>query len=294
MIKSQIHRYITSDGSARLIFADTTEIVQNAMDIHGTSPTASAALGRVLTAASIMGSLMKNPSDSLTLRVKGDGVLGAVVAVSDYEGNVRGYVENPLGDLPVRADGKLDVGGAIGEGTLYVMRDLGGREPYVGMCQLVSGEIAEDITAYFAQSEQTPSVCALGVLVGKDGICLCSGGFIIQLLPGTWEETVVAIENNVKMFTSVTALMKQGKTADDFAELLFAGIEYEKFDTISTEFRCNCSKENYERGIISLGKDEIDEMIDEGKDIQTQCVFCGKTYPFTVDELKELVNKTTH
>lgn len=293
MTKSQIHRYITTDGSARLIFADTTDIVQKAMDIHGTSPTASAALGRVLTGASIMGSLMKNPTDSLTLRVKGDGVLGSIVAVSDYSGNVRGYVDNPLGDLPCRPDGKLDVGGAVGEGMLYVMRDLGGREPYVGMCELVSGEIAEDITAYFAQSEQTPSVCALGVLVGKDGVCLCSGGFIIQLLPGTWEETVVAIENNVKMFTSVTSMMKQGKNADDFAALLFNGIEYEKFDTISTEFRCNCSKENYERGIISLGKDEIDEMIDEGKSIQTQCVFCGKTYPFTVDELKKLSNKTT-
>ncbi len=294
MITSQIHRYITSDGSARLIFADTTAITQKAMDIHGTSPTASAALGRALTAASIMGSLMKNPTDSLTLRIKGDGVLGAIVCVSDYEGNVRGYVDNPLADLPSRPDGKLDVGGAVGRGTLYIMRDVGGREPYVGMCELVSGEIAEDVTEYFAQSEQTPSVCALGVLVGREANCICSGGFLIQLLPGTWEETVDAIERNVQGFTSVTSLMREGKTADDFAGILFNGIEFEKFDTINTEFRCNCSKESYARGIISLGNKEIDAMIEEGKTIETQCVFCGNTYPFTVEELKELRQKTTH
>jgi len=294
MNTSHITRFITSDGSARLIFADTTAIVQEAIDIHKMTSTSSAALGRCLTAASIMGSLMKNPTDTLTLRIKGDGPIGSIVCVSDYEGNVRGYADNPSVDLPLKPNGKLDVGGAVGEGTLYVIRDLGGREPYVGMCELVSGEIAEDITAYFAQSEQTPSVCALGVLVAEDGTCLCAGGFIIQLLPGTWDETIDLIEKNVKMFTSVTSHMKNGKTADDFADMLFAGIEYEKFDTIPTEFRCNCSKENYARGIVSLGEKEIQEMIDEGNSIETQCVFCAKTYPFSLEELKDLLDRATH
>ena len=294
MNNSHISRFITSDGSARLIFADTTAIVQEAIDIHNMTPTSSAALGRCLTAASIMGSLMKDRTDALTLRIKGDGPIGSIVCVSDYEGNVRGYADNPSVDLPLKPDGKLDVGGAVGEGTLFVIRDLGGREPYVGMCELVSGEIAEDITAYFAQSEQTPSVCALGVLVTEDGTCLCAGGFLIQLLPGTWEETIDLIEKNVTMFTSVTAHMKNGKNADDFANMLFNGIEYEKFDTIPTEFRCNCSKENYSRGIVSLGEKEIQEMIDEGHDIETQCVFCAKKYSFTLDELKELLKKATH
>lgn len=292
MNNSQIHRFITSDGSARLIFADTTAIVNEAIRIHSPSPTATAALGRALTATSIMGCLMKNPTDSLTLRINGDGPLGTITCVSDYSGNVRGYVENPEADVPRRADGKLAVGDAVGRGTLYVMRDLGTGEPYVGMCELVSGEIAEDITSYFAQSEQTPSVCALGVLVAKDGTCLCSGGFIIQLLPGTWEETVDAIEKNVSMFSSVTSLMKNGKGAGDFAEILFADIEYEEFDHIDISFLCNCSKEKYAKGIISLGYDEIKEMIDEGHTIQTQCTFCKSIYPFEVDELRELIKKT--
>lgn len=291
MNKSAIHRYITEDGSARLIFADTTDIVQSAMNIHSTSPTASAALGRALTAASIMGSLMKNPTDSLTLRINGDGPVGSIVCASDYEGNVRGYVSNPKADVPTRADGKLDVGTLVGQGTLYVIRDLGGKEPYVGMCELFSGEIAEDITAYFAQSEQTPSVCALGVLVSQNDYCLCSGGFLIQLLPGASEDTTDIIEANVKLFNSVTSLMKEGKNADDFAQILFNGIKFEKFDEIFTEFKCTCSKEKYSRGIMSLGTKEIGEMIDEEKDIVTQCAFCNKSYPFSVDELCDLKNK---
>ncbi len=293
MTQSQIHRFITSDGSARLIFADTTEIVNRAIQIHSPSPTATAALGRSLTAASIMGSLMKNPTDSLTLRIKGDGSIGTITCVSDYSGNVRGYADYPEADVPSRADGKLDVGTLVGEGTLYVIRDLGAREPYVGMCELVSGEIAEDITSYFAHSEQTPSVCALGVLVSKDGTCICSGGFLIQLLPGSYEETVQAIENNVALFTSVTALMKEGKGADDFASILFSGLEWEKFDEIDTAFLCNCSKEKYAKGIISLGYNEIKSMIEEGHDIETQCTFCKNTYVFSTEELSELIKKTT-
>ncbi len=293
MTQSKIHRFITSDGSARLIFADTTQIVNRALEIHSPSATASAALGRTLTAASIMGSLMKNPTDTLTLRIKGDGPVGTITCVSDYLGNVRGYADNPEADVPPRPDGKLAVGDLVGEGTLYVIRDLGGREPYVGMCELVSGEIAEDVTSYFANSEQTPSVCALGVLVARDGSALFSGGFLIQLLPGAYGETVDVIEKNITMFTSVTSLMKEGKGADDFASILFDGLEYEKFDEIETSFLCNCSKEKYSRGIVSLGFDEINSMIDEGHDIETQCTFCRSIYPFTVDELKTLLKKAT-
>ena len=291
---SKIHRYITTDGSARLIFSDTTSIVQKAMDIHTPSPVVSAALGRALTGASIMGSLMKNKTDSLTLRIKGDGPIGNIVCVSDYEGNVRGYADNPFVDLPPRADGKLAVGDAVGEGTLYVFRDLGGKEPYVGMCELVSGEIAEDITSYFAQSEQTPSVCALGVLVGGGGsTCLCAGGFIIQLLPGALDETIDIIEKNISAFSSVTSLLRDGKEADDFAKLLFADLEYEKFDEIETEFRCNCSKSKYEKGLISLGREELSAMINDGEPVETKCYFCNSSYTFELDEIKKLFDNAT-
>ena len=292
MTQSKIHRFITSDGSARLIFADTTEIVQKAMDIHKPSQTAAAALGRALTATSIMGSLMKNETDLLTLQIKGDGPLGTVVCVSDYLGNVKGYAENPSADAPRKPNGKLAVGDIVGNGTMYVIRDLGTGEPYIGMCELVSGEIAEDVTEYFARSEQTPSVCALGVLVTGEKYCICSGGFIIQVLPGAYNETIDIIEKNIGQFTSVTSLMKNGKTADEFAAMLFSGIEYEKFDEIDIGFNCNCSKEKYEKGIISLGRKEIQDMIDDGKTVETRCGFCNSRYEFTIQELEEMLKNT--
>ena len=291
-MSSRITRFITSDGSARLIFGDTTEIVNTAHKIHLTTPTASATLGRALTAASLLGSLMKNETDSLTLQIKGDGPAGTITCVSDYMGNVRGYLENPLVDLPLKPNGKLDVGGAVGKGLLCVIRDLGGKEPYIGMSELVSGEIAEDLTAYFYNSEQTPSACALGVLVDRDYTCRVSGGFILQLLPGADDAVAEKLEANMMQITSVTNLMNDGKNAKDFADIVFDGIEYEEFDSIDVSFKCTCSKEKYEKGLISLGKDELTSMLEENEPIVTNCRFCKKEYIFSEEELKDMISKT--
>ncbi len=291
MNNSKITRFITSDGSARLIFADTTEIVNTAHAHHMTTPTASATLGRALTGAALMGCLMKNPTDSLTFQLKGNGPAGTVTCVSDYSGNVRGYMENPSVDLPLKPNGKLDVGGAVGEGYICVVRDLGGGEPYVGMSELVSGEIAEDITAYFASSEQTPSACALGVLVDRDYTCRVAGGFILQLLPGAEPSTVDKLEANMALINSVTEIMDRGYGAEKFAELVFNGLEYEEFDTIDIAFKCTCSKEKYEKGLVSLGRDEIRSMLDEERDIETVCRFCNSKYIFTKAELEKIYEK---
>ena len=290
-MNSQITRFITSDGSARLIFADTTEIVNTAHNIHLTTPTASATLGRALTAASLLGSLMKNPTDSLTFQLKGNGPAGQITCVSDYLGNVRGYMENPQVDLPLKSNGKLDVGSAVGKGLLCVIRDLGGSEPYVGMSELVSGEIAEDLTSYFYNSEQTPSACALGVLVDRDYSIKVSGGFILQLLPGADDNTAEVLESNMMNFTSVTNLMNEGKRAKDFADIVFKDIEYEIFDSINISYKCNCSKEKYAKGLVSLGKSELVSMLDE-KEIKTLCRFCNSEYIFSKTEIEELTLKT--
>ena len=291
-MSSRITRFITSDGSARLIFGDTTEIVNTAHKIHMTTPTASATLGRALTAASLLGSLMKNETDSLTLQIKGDGPAGTITCVSDYMGNVRGYLENPMVDLPLKPNGKLDVGGAVGKGLLCVIRDLGGKEPYIGMSELVSGEIAEDLTAYFYNSEQTPSACALGVLVDRDYTCRVSGGFILQLLPGADDAVAEKLEANMMQITSVTNLMNDKKGAVDFADIVFSGIEYEEFDSIDVSFKCTCSKEKYEKGLISLGKEELTSMLDEKEPVVTNCRFCKKEYIFSEEELKDMITKT--
>ena len=291
-MNSRITRFITSDGSARLIFADTTEIVNKAHNLHMTTPTASATLGRALTAASLLGSLMKNTTDSLTFQLRGDGPAGTVTCVSDYMGNVRGYMENPQVDLPLKPNGKLDVGGAVGKGLLCVIRDIGGKEPYVGMSELVSGEIAEDLTSYFYNSEQTPSACALGVLVDRDYSCRVSGGFILQLLPGADDAVAEILERNMLLIASVTNLMNEGKSAKDFADIVFSGVVYEKFDEIDISFKCTCSKEKYAKGLVSLGKKELEEMLEE-ENVTTRCRFCNEEYVFSKDEIKELINKTT-
>ncbi len=290
-MNSMITRFITSDGSARLIFADTTEIVNKSHTYHHTTPTASAALGRALTASSLLGSLMKNPGDSLTLQIKGDGPPGSITCVSDYMGNVRGYIDNPSVDLPLKSNGKLDVGGAVGKGMLAVIRDVGGKEPYIGMSELVSGEIAEDLTSYFYNSEQTPSACALGVLVDRDYSCKVAGGFILQLLPGADDIVARKLETNMLQITSVTSLMNEGKGASDFADIVFEGLEYETFDTIDISYKCSCSKEKYEKGLISLGKDELITFLDADEPISTTCRFCNKVYEFSNEEIQKLIEK---
>ncbi|MBR2460585.1 MAG: Hsp33 family molecular chaperone HslO [Clostridia bacterium] len=285
---------MSSDGSARLFFTDSTEIVQKAHEIHGTSKTMTAALGRVLTATSLMGCMLKDKGNSLTLQFKGDGPAGSVVGVSDYAGNVRGYAQNPAVELPPNSHGKLDVGGAIGSGSFYVSKDMGTGEPYTGLCNIVSGEIAEDITEYFAVSEQTPTVCALGVKCDLLNNCIAAGGFILQLMPGTDERTVDILEANIlNMKQSVSAIVAEygEKAALHVLESVFKGIEYQVFDEFDTEYRCTCSRKAYEKALISLGKKELQEMIDEGKPIEMTCRFCVRRESFTPDELTGMLKK---
>ncbi len=283
---SIITRAITSDGSARIIFADTTDIVQKAMELHSLSKTATAALGRALTAASLMGSLLKDKENSLTLQFKGDGPLGTVMCVSDYKGNVRGYVENPSAELAPNEKGKLDVGGAIGKhGTLYVIKDMGYKEPYIGMCPIVSGEVAEDVTEYFATSEQTPSVCSLGVRVSQEKRCKAAGGFLIQLMPMADEETVSTIERNIALIDSVSAIIEKGGRAEDVIASCFAGIEYEMFDEFDIGYVCNCSREKYEKALITLSADDFESLGEDKAPIEAVCRFCNKKYSFTYEYL---------
>ncbi len=287
----KIIRAITVDGSARLFFEISTDIVQKAHKIHSTSKTVTAVLGRALTAASLMGSMLKDKTDSLTLQFNGDGAVGTVLCVSDYSGNVRGCVGNPAVELPPNEKGKLDVGGAVGRGTFYVAKDMGAGEPYVGLCNIVSGEIAEDITQYFVSSEQTPTVCALGVRCDTEANCTSAGGYILQLMPGASEETITRLEENIGLIPSISKAVSMENAEEFIISTLFCGLEFEVFDEFDTEYRCTCSRESYEKALISLGADELTEMIDEGKQIETTCRFCDNKQSFTVDELKALVKQ---
>lgn len=285
----KIVRYITGDGAAVVTAIDSTDIVGAAESLHRTSAVVTAALGRLLTAASMMGYLLKNEDDSLTLQVKGDGPVEVLVAVGDYRGNVKGYAGNPVVELPLNERGKLDVGGAVGhDGFLHVMRDLGLGEPYIGQTPLVSGEIGDDITSYYATSEQTPTVCGLGVLVAPDLSVQHAGGFLLQLLPYCPEDVTARIEQNVAGVTSVTQLLAEGKTPDDIARLLFDGLDPNPLDEGECAYRCDCSRDRVERALISLGREQLDEMIADGKTVELGCHFCNKKYHFSPDELGTL------
>lgn len=289
----KIVRYITQDGSAFVIAADTTDVVSKAEQIHKTSAVTTAALGRLMTACSMMGDMLKGKDDSITLRMNGEGPAGTLIAVSDSQGNTRGYVQNPVVEIPLNEKGKLDVKSAVGtNGFLYVMKDMGMNEPYVGQTEIVSGEIAEDITNYFAVSEQTPSVCALGVLVDKDLSVKAAGGFIIQLLPGCPEEVIEKIEKSISKIDSVTNMLSQGMTPDDIAKIALDGIEIDKLDESEIEYRCNCSKQRVETALISTGIESLKEMAEENKDITVECHFCDKTYVFTPKEIEKLIEQT--
>lgn len=286
----KIVRYITEDGSAFVIACDSTDVVAKAEQIHKTSAVNTAALGRLLTAAAMMGDMLKGKDDSITLRLNGGGPAGSVVAVADSSGNARGYVQNPVVEIPLNDKGKLDVRGAVGtDGYLYVMKDIGLKEPYVGNTQLVSGEIAEDITNYFAVSEQTPSVCALGVLVNPDLTVSKAGGFIIQLLPGCPEETIVKIENAMSDIDAVTVMLSNGMTPDDIAKRAMKGINLEKLDESDAKYKCNCSKEKVESALISMGRESLQEIIDSNENAEVECHFCDKKYIFTPDDIKKLI-----
>ncbi len=293
--QSVMLRAMTRDGSARAFVVDSTAIVNDAIRYHGTTPTASALLGRTLTAASMMGTMLKDKGNSLTLNIRGDGPAGNVIAVSDYAGNVKGYIREPLIDIPKKSNGKLDVSGAIGHGTLSVIKDIGLKEPYSGMIDLVSGEIAEDITQYFAASEQTPSLCALGVLVDRDYTCLAAGGVLISLLPFAAEETISQLERNASKLSNVSRLFADGLTPDQVMDIALEGIEYDIFDELDVAYKCDCSRDRCARALISLGKSEVDKIFDEcvaeGKpeEINFECHFCDKNYLFTKKEALELI-----
>lgn len=285
---SRIIRAMTRDGSARILAVDSTAIVNSAVKIHKSAPTSSAALGRLLTGVSMMGSLLGEKTDSISVTVAGDGPAGRLIAVSDWIGNVRGYIENPQADPPRRADGKLDVGAAVGKGELRVVRDAGGKEPQTGTTALVSGEIAEDLTAYFAQSEQIPTLCALGVLVDRDLSCLAAGGVLIQLLPYADDAVAARLEENASKLSSVSHMIADGKTPEELAAVALEGIEYDLFDSIGVSYKCSCSRLRTARALRSLGKAEIARIHSEneadgadGGRIEVCCRFCGKKYLFT-------------
>lgn len=290
-MKDYIVRATAANGQVRAFAAITREIVEEARQHHGTSPVATAALGRLLTAGTMMGSMMKNETDMLTLQVRGDGPIGGITVTADSKGDVKGYVENPDVMLPPK-NGKLDVGGAVGIGLLQVIKDMGLKEPYSGQTILVSSEIAEDLTYYFANSEQVPSSVGLGVLMEKDNTVKTAGGFIIQMMPFAEDATISQIEENLKHVTSVTELLDKGYTPEQLLEELLGNVGLEITDTMPTRFYCNCSKERVEQAVASVGKKNIQEMINDGKPIEVKCHFCNTAYHYSVEELKNILKRS--
>lgn len=284
-----IVRASAADGQIRVFAATTRDLVEKARKIHGTSPVATAALGRLLTGAAMMGSMMKGRSDVLTVQIMGDGPIGSVTVTADSMARVKGFVQNPEVMLPASKEGKLDVGGAVGMGMLRVIKDLGLKEPYIGETELISGEIAEDLTVYFATSEQTPSSVALGVLMNRDNTVAQAGGFIIQLMPDATEEVISHLEQKLTEVTSVSGLLEEGMTPEEILEYIFAGFDLKFLDKIPTSYYCNCSKERVEKALISIGAKELNAMIADGEPITMNCHFCDTSYTFSVDELKALV-----
>ena len=283
---------ITHEGSIRVIAADTTALCNRAQEIHKMSPVCCAALGRALTGASILGRMLKGYDDSVTLQFNGGGPIGRIVAVSDGRSNVKGYVDNPLVDLPLRADGKLNVGGAVGrDGMLSVVKDRNMKEPYVGQTPLVSGEIAEDLTQYFATSEQLPTAVALGVLVDRDYSVKAAGGFVIQLLPGAEEADIERVEKVIAEIPAVTQLLSSGETPKDIVERLLTGYEIDYFEDMETKYLCDCSRERMERALISVGEKDLREILNEDGHAELCCHFCGSRYDFGKKELEEMLDK---
>ena len=286
-MKDYIVRATAGDGQIRAFAAVTTNLVEEARKRHDTSPVATAALGRLLTAGAMMGSMMKNETDILTLQIKGSGPLGGITVTADAKARVKGYVDNPDVMLPPK-NGKLDVGGAVGIGLLNVIKDMGLKEPYSGQTVLQTGEIAEDLTYYFATSEQVPSSVGLGVLMNKENTVRCAGGFIVQVMPFVTEEVLGRLEENIQKISSVTTMLDNGHTPEEMLEKVLDGLNVEITDTLPAAFYCNCSRERIEKAIISIGKKEIREMIDEGKEVEVKCHFCNTAYKFQPSELEEI------
>ena len=288
----ELVRAMTKDGFVKAVAVTTTDIVERARQIHKTLPTATAALGRLLSAASMMGNMQKVEDGSITLQIKGGGPLGTILAVSDAEGNVRGYVQHPQVSVLEKYRGKLDVGAAVGtDGMLTVIRDLQMKEPYVGSVELVSGEIAEDIANYFVQSEQCPTACALGVLVDTDQHVRAAGGYIIQLLPGAPDETIDKIEAGIQKAGAVTGLLDGGLSAQGMLEAVLAELELEILETEPVSYRCYCSRERVTSTLISLGKKELQEIVEEKETIHIECQFCDTIYDFSPDEIQQILKE---
>lgn len=286
-----IVRATAANAQIRAFAANTKEMVEEARRIHNTSPVVTAALGRLLTGGAMMGAMQKGEEDLLTLQVSGDGPLKGMTVTADARGNVKSYAIEPQVMLPPSKAGKLDVGGAVGKGSLRVIKDMGLKEPYVGQTVLQTGEIAEDLTYYFATSEQVPSSVGLGVLMEKDNTVKQAGGFILQLMPFAEEEVIAKLEQNLSDFTSVTRVLDEGKTPEEMLGLLLSGLDLEITDTRPAAFCCNCSRERVERAIISIGRKEIREMIEEQKPISVNCHFCNREYSFSPAQLKELLGR---
>ena len=292
-MKDYIIRAAADDGSIRAFACVTTDTVNEAFSHHKTSPVATAALGRTLTAAAMMGAMLKGEKDTVSIQLTGSGPLGRVLAVSDSQSRVRGYVDNPVVDMPLNSAGKLDVGGAIGvDGFLTVINDIGLKEPYIGKIPLVTGEVGDDLTKYFAISEQVPSAVGLGVLVDKDYTVKTSGGFIIQVMPEATEDDITKLENNLSAVKSVTALLDEGKTPEDILKMLLFGFEYHITDTIDTSYSCNCSRERVEKALISIGREELSAIIEEDGQTELSCHFCSNKYHFNKEELLALLEET--
>ncbi len=289
-MSDQLIRAISQDGLIKVSAVSTRDLTERARQIHKTLPVATAALGRLLAAASMMGNALKEEAASITLQIKGGGPLGALLAVSDHEGNVRGTVEHPDVDLPLREDGKLDVGGAVGnQGTLTVVRDLRMKEPYVGSVGLLWGEIAEDIALYFVESEQIPTACGLGVLVDRDQSVLSAGGYLVQLLPGAGDETAEALEASLRAAGPVTELLKADPDPEALLKAALPGLELEILEKRPIEYRCDCSRERMERALISLGREELRAMIDEQGGAELTCRFCDNVQRFSKEDLEALL-----
>ena len=288
----RILRATAADGFIKMSAVSAKDTVQRAKDIHKCTPTTAAALGRTLCAASMMGNLLKEDNGSLTIRINGGGPIGSIIAVSDSMGYVRGYVTNPAVDLPLRSDGKLDVGGAVGrDGMLTVSRDIGLTQPYVGSTELVSGEIAEDLTAYLLESEQVPSACGLGVLIDTDLSVKAAGGFIVQLMPGAPDEYIDVLEENIFMMDQLTTILAEDGLEAVFEQVL-KGLPYHVVDEDEVGYRCYCSRERVGDAILGVGEGELESMINEGKDIDVSCQFCDTVYTFTPDDLRTLLDES--
>lgn len=284
-------RATAASGQIRAFAATTRDTVETARAAHNLSPVATATLGRLMTGAAMMGVMMKGEKDLLTIKIEGDGPIGGLTVTADSKGDVKGYVFHPEVMLPPNEKGKLDVGGALGVGVLTVIKDMGMKEPYVGQTILVTGEIGEDLTYYFATSEQTPSSVALGVLMNRENTVRQAGGFILQMMPGASEEVIAGLEKRLAEITSVTKLLDEGRTPEAILEYILGAYGLEILDRTEVRFFCNCSKERIEKALISVGKKELQAMIEEDKPIEVNCHFCNKHYPVTVEELKDMLKK---